>query len=222
MDKTARVWEVATGDLLHVLEVPQLHVFISVAWSPDSAFVATLSGDSNITVWDAATGVSVRVLEGPPTPKDWVMCVAWSPVGVMLAAAYDDHAVVVWNATTGTAIQVLRGPTIVCGMSLAWSPDGCHLAAAGQDAPDFSKMLAKMRSNLAEISEDDGEKCVKVWEVATGTCVRVIPNAISVTCVAWSPCGNLLLTSMKGELHVFNLGGGRLATSPAVEAGWHM
>ena len=61
---------------------------------------------------------------------------------------------------------------------------------------------------------------VRVWEVATGTCVRVILNAISVTCVAWSPCGNLLLTSAKGDFFVYNLGGGRLAPSTAVETGF--
>ena len=96
------------GDLVHILDTPKSFL-VGLAWSPDSACVAKMS-ENNVIVWDAAAGVSIRVLRGGPIMSRWGMCVAWSLVGSMLAAAYDDHAVRVWDAVTGTVLQTFQGP----------------------------------------------------------------------------------------------------------------
>ena len=87
--------------------------------------MATAPARLNITVWDAATGVVVRVLEPGAN------IVAWSPVGGMLAGrAYGK--VRVWQAHTGTLEHTLLVPgDIICGM--AWRFDGRHLATGSID-----------------------------------------------------------------------------------------
>ena len=58
-DCTARLWDVATGNLL-TPPLKQLGSVRSAAFSPDSrSYVVTASTDSTVRVWDAATGEPV-------------------------------------------------------------------------------------------------------------------------------------------------------------------
>jgi len=58
LDKTARVWEAATGK---AIGEPLRHKMAvnSVAFSPDGNFVATASSDGTARVWEAATGKAI-------------------------------------------------------------------------------------------------------------------------------------------------------------------
>ena len=62
-DKTARVWDVATGTGIAVLKGHEDGVN-SAAFSPDGTRVVTASGDKTARVWDAATGAEIAVLKG--------------------------------------------------------------------------------------------------------------------------------------------------------------
>ena len=52
-DKTARVWNAATGELLHTLAGHDDAVF-AAPFSPDGAMIATVSADLTPRLWDAA------------------------------------------------------------------------------------------------------------------------------------------------------------------------
>src|SRR5438270_835071 len=54
-DSTIRLWEAATGKLLHTFNGHTDYVY-SVAWSPDGRSLASSSGDSTIRLWETATG----------------------------------------------------------------------------------------------------------------------------------------------------------------------
>ena len=62
-DKTARVWDAATGKAIAVLSGHDGAV-LSAAFSPDGARVVTASDDKTARVWDAATGKAIAVLSG--------------------------------------------------------------------------------------------------------------------------------------------------------------
>ena len=62
-DKTARVWDAATGKAIAVLSGHDDQVW-SAAFSPDGARVVTASDDKTARVWDAATGKAIAVLSG--------------------------------------------------------------------------------------------------------------------------------------------------------------
>ena len=85
-DKTARVWEVATGR-----EVRQLQghtaVVNSAAYSPDGKFIVTGSYDKTARVWDAATGREVRQLQGHTAE---VISAAFSPDGKFIVTGSAD------------------------------------------------------------------------------------------------------------------------------------
>ena len=62
-DKTAKVWEAASGQEVHTLSGHTDTVW-GVAFSPDGRLVATASRDKTAKVWEAASGQEVHTLSG--------------------------------------------------------------------------------------------------------------------------------------------------------------
>jgi WD40 repeat protein len=100
----------------------------SVAWSPDSAVLAS-AFENDIQLWNAATGDAVATLRGLTGA---IYSVAWSPDGMLLASASYDETIRLWNAATGKALAMLTGHTDEV-VNVAWSPDGTRLASAGSE-----------------------------------------------------------------------------------------
>src|SRR5579862_542877 len=61
-DRTARIWDAATGRQLHALQGHQDEIR-SVSWSPDGKQLATGSYDGTARIWDAATGRQLHALQ---------------------------------------------------------------------------------------------------------------------------------------------------------------
>ena len=62
-DKTARLWEVASGQVLR--ELPGHQDWVRhAAFSPDGKLVVTASDDKTARLWDVATGQALRELRG--------------------------------------------------------------------------------------------------------------------------------------------------------------
>jgi WD40 repeat protein len=208
IDKTAKVWEMATGRELLTFRGHSDYVF-GIAWSPDGSKLATASQDGTANVWEANTGHELLTLRGHQAP---VNSIVWSPDGAKLATASNDQTAKVWDARTGRELRTLlghRGDVY----SIAWSPDGSKLATAGDDRTakvwevrtgrellTLSGHTDHVRSvtwspdgrNLATGSEDG---LTKVWEAATGREIRTLSGHLDdVLSVAWSPDGRLLAT----------------------------
>ncbi len=88
-DKTAKVWDAASGRELLTLSGHTAGVF-GVAFSPDGMRVATASEDETAKVWDAASGRELLTLTGHTAA---VPRVAFSPDGTRLATASADSTV---------------------------------------------------------------------------------------------------------------------------------
>jgi 3',5'-cyclic AMP phosphodiesterase CpdA/sugar lactone lactonase YvrE len=96
-DRTARIWDTATGATRTTLEghTGELN---GVAFSPDGTLLATASADRTARIWDTATGATRTTLEGH-TGRVWGL--AFSPDGTLLATASDDGTARIWDTTTG-------------------------------------------------------------------------------------------------------------------------
>lgn len=127
-DKTIRIWNVARGECMAVLE--HTGAVNGVAWSPDGGRLASGFNDRTIRIWDVAHGKCTAVLKGH---EDSVFSVAWSPDGRRLASGSGDDTICVWDEETWKKPILLKGHTFRV-VSLAWSSDGRELASGSMDA----------------------------------------------------------------------------------------
>jgi WD40 repeat protein len=127
VDGTARLFDVGSGRLLHVLRGHHAAV-TDVAFSPDGTLLATSSRDSRAIVWNVATGRRLRVLNGH---FGTVAAVAFSPDGRWVVTAGPISAGL-WPTATGRLLFYLRGDTRAL-TAVAFSPDGGTILSASKD-----------------------------------------------------------------------------------------
>lgn len=162
-DRTAMVWDVATGRMLLTLAGHD-DVVNSVAFAPDGARLATASADGTAKVWDAATG---RLLLTFLDHAASIQSITFSPDGSRLATASADGKVIVWDAATGEVVFRLAGHTSAVH-NVLFSPDGSRLATAGADGK------------------------VNLWDAGTGQLLRTYSGHLTTTSIAFSPDGKRL------------------------------
>jgi WD40 repeat protein len=157
----------------------------SVAWSPDSRWLASASKDFTAQVWEALTGKKQVTFRGHDID---VTNIAWSPDGRLVASgAWDDDKVYLWEAFSGQIVHTYFEPVGAESHCLAWSPDGRYFATNDQHA-------------------------IHVWRVADHTCVATYARWEETPDIAaWSPDGEALAHSGKsGHIYVRNVDSGRI------------
>jgi WD40 repeat protein len=90
-DRTARVWEIATGRL--VAELPHAGPVPVVAFSPDNAFLVAASGSAP-TIWDLGSQRPLVQLFGH---QGRVGPVDFSPVGSSILSGGEDRSIRIWR-----------------------------------------------------------------------------------------------------------------------------
>ncbi|MCA9570496.1 MAG: WD40 repeat domain-containing protein [Myxococcales bacterium] len=137
-DRTARVWEVATGQEKQLYAGHKAGV-VSVRFSPDGARLATGSQDKMARVWDVGSGEPLRQLSGH---LDWVVGLAFPEEPDLLATADKDGRYRVWSTSDGGSREKvdLEEQTVEDILFL-----GDTLVLAGREIlmQDISKPLAK-------------------------------------------------------------------------------
>ena len=177
------VWDAQTGRLVSTLGAHH-RTIRGLAFSPDGRHLASVSGDSQMKLWDATRFGEAQ--EARRTVPVWVSQLSFNPAfsrdGRRLVAGGGKNTVSIWDVQTGEEFQSFVGHSgDVC--AAAFSPDGRWVASAGEDTT------------------------VKVWDSCTGRLVRSFRGHTRlVTSVAFSPDGRLLLSgSRDGTVRVWDL-----------------
>ena len=124
-DKTIRIWNSETGDLLSILNGHSDSVN-SVAYSFDGSRIVSGSEDKTILVWDAQ---SDRIVCGPITRhKGSVKSVCFSLDGKQVLSGSSDNTVRVWDAITGQPLFPPFNDHAHTISSIILFPDGRHFA----------------------------------------------------------------------------------------------
>ena len=130
LDKSIKLWDVATGHEVRTLGVPSGVQFVeSLAFSPDGSTLASGSGVGTVKLWKVLTGSEVLSLAGHAGS---VRSVAFSPDGRTLASGSSDKTIRLWEVSTGNEVRTLTGHTdeVRC---VTFSPDGHTLASGSND-----------------------------------------------------------------------------------------
>ncbi len=128
----------------------------NVAFSADGRFLATVSQDTDVKLWDVATGQEIGTLTGHGQP---VNAVAFSPDGSRLATAGNDGFIILWDTTSLELITPLNGQDGAVN-DIAFHPDGQRLIAAYASSAVRLWDISNRRSELRLLGHEDSVNAV--------------------------------------------------------------
>lgn len=161
-----RLWGVPEGVLLDAIDAHS-QTIQQLVFSPDGAYLASVSVDGGVKVWTVAD----RTLAYDLTLESRLpIRAAFSPDSTRLAVAYQS-GVQLWDLATGEDILFIEAADYAAASALEFSPDGALLAGCGS------------------------QPIIGVWDTASGELLGglPLPGQVCAT-LAFSPDGLLLLT----------------------------
>jgi len=223
-DKTARLWDAATG-----LEVRRFYghsqMVLSVAFSPDSKQLLTAGLDCTARLWDVATAKELRRFEGH---KIMVNMVNFSPDGRQVLTASYDNTARLWDTATGKLLLTLQGheKPVHCAIfspggkqALTGSLDGTARlwdAATGKEVRRFVGHAGPIRSvaftadgKLVATSADD--RTARQWDAATGRQLHRfdIPSLLILSVIVLSDGQRAGTTAVTGVAQLWDIATGK-------------
>lgn len=223
-DKTIRLWNVDSGELVKTLTGHQSRV-TTVTFRPDGELVASGSADKTIKLWSVPDGAIVDTFKGH---MDEISTLQFSPDGRVLASGSYDNTLRLWYSDSTQPTVLGRHQLAIA--ALAFTPDGKAIASASWDntiklwnlndasaereaTPKTtlighrdgvtSLSFSKDGQLLASGSEDT---TIQLWDIKTGTSVKTLTSDRSpVNSLAFNTDSNLVSTSDRSGLVLWNL-----------------
>ena len=213
-DYAVRVWEVDSGQLLHVLRGHKEAV-LSVAFDPEGQQLASSSEDKTVRIWDAENGCSLQVLQ--EYYGRLIIPIAFDPSGRLLSASRD--RLYLRNFDNGQTQNPLQDYQATVN-AIAFDPSGQWLAISSSDTVrlwslepgQIRHVLHGHKGVVNSIAFDpEGQRLasgsydntVRLWDVKTGQLLHVLrankylreKPETSIESVAFDPSGRQLAGS---------------------------
>jgi WD40 repeat protein len=105
-DRTAKVWEVSTGKLIHNLtghwrKVKNAH------YTPDGRYIVTRQENNDVKIWDPLTGENIFDIDGYYT--EYEKAIRFNPNGKQITVLKDSSSVAVWDLDMQKEVFTLSG-----------------------------------------------------------------------------------------------------------------
>jgi len=186
-----------------------------ILWSDDGAVLASLAGDREIQLWDAASSKPLQSLTAPePISAGW----AFSRDGCRLAAGLSSGRIGLWDCRSGSALPV-HSDAVFAAAVISWSPDRWSLASASPDSVSIwncytgrpKLVLGRPRDAVCIRWSRDSQilavadtlPAIKLWNAVRGGLHKMISAPTAGTfALAWSPDGKYL-ASGGGDTNVY-------------------
>ncbi|MBF0320953.1 MAG: serine/threonine protein kinase, partial [Nitrospirae bacterium] len=207
-DRSVRIWDMDTGECLHVMEGHSDWV-TCLCFSADEATVISGSLDRTLRFWDIKRGRCTRVLEGH---RDGVTAITATADGRYILSGGNDAAIRLWSFKEGSHIRTLdgHGGRVT---SLCMGPRGLYAISASNDKTirlwnivtgkclmsmtgheGAINTLAKL-GNSSHILSASEDKTVRLWDTGTGQLIKTFTgHAGAVTSAAFMPDGRSFIS----------------------------
>ncbi|MBN9125394.1 MAG: hypothetical protein BGO99_13630 [Nitrosospira sp. 56-18] len=175
-DKTLRLWDAKTGQLIGGPLRGHEDLVLSVAFSPDGSRIISGSLDKTLRLWDGNFGTAGQPIGVPLRGHEsWVYSVAFSSDGNRIVSGSHDKTLRFWDARSGESIgEPLRGHEDGV-WSVAFSPDGSSIVSGSVD------------------------KTLRLWDARTGQPIGIPLRGHEsvVSSVAFSPDGSRIVSGSR-------------------------
>jgi hypothetical protein len=177
---TLKVWDVASGELVHTLDSEGGDSSRLAAWSPGGRWLA--GGNwHNLEIWSMERGRYIRRIG---SGSGLFQSVSWSPDGRRLASG-SNRSLTVWNIESGAVAFEIKGKNVT---SVAWSPNERWLASGVEsgsiaiwDATNGSSIRTLSGAENGAIAwNPDGTLLavagtgLRLWDAASGDLLRTL------------------------------------------------
>lgn len=182
-DSTAKIWDVATGEIIGKPLVHDRKVVEKVMFSPDSKILASLAGNDNkVNLWDVKTGNALPI-DIKHTKQ--ILDMEFSPCGNYLVTSGIDWTIHRWDIKNGNSPIYLKGHSAKVN-DVKYSPYGKYIYSASNDGSIIKwdaasgSILKKMKNSgtgVAGISLSNDGKIIasytyshriSIWDTETG------------------------------------------------------
>jgi len=214
-DSKIRIYDVMSGRCLstlsgHTMQVQSLYI------SRDGRLMLSGSLDRTVRLWDIGSGKCLKTFTGHTGSVHNVLLSAdsrWAYSGGTGGGQPKNTVIRTWDTVTGQCLQVLDNRTDV--MSLRITADDSKIFTGGYSLTCRSRVSGKIISTLnvnksfkgMDISPDgkwaalsfgsstDKDYTVKIYQVSSGKCVRVLEGHEQDVCaVRWSPDSTFIVS----------------------------
>jgi WD40 repeat protein/energy-coupling factor transporter ATP-binding protein EcfA2 len=170
-DKKARVWDIASGDLLlETVELSETGGIRLASFVGDSDRVITLGHDGIVILHDVVSNQMVDRIPGPPAP----FRIALSPTGEKLITAQEFGPAHVYDLVAGE-VSPLDEVDQRRVTSISFSPDGQRFATMGPNSP------------------------MMIWDSVTGKPIKPLYSESGIySNLSFSPNGRMLAAGFEG------------------------
>ncbi|WP_433685398.1 caspase, EACC1-associated type [Nocardia sp. CA-119907] len=229
-DKTARLWDVTSRQLVGQPLTGHTGDVESVAFNPAGTLLATGSYDQTVRLWDVAS----RELVGQPLGHtNGVVSVAFNPAGTLLATGSYDQTVRLWDVASRELVGQPLGHTSWV-LSVAFNRDGTLLATGssdqtvrlwdvasreliGQPLTGHTNEVVSVAFNPTGtlLATGSYDMTVRLWDVASRELVgQPLGHTDLVWSVAFNPAGTLLATGSLDKTRLWDVASRQLVGQP--------
>ncbi|WP_310426410.1 NB-ARC domain-containing protein [Chamaesiphon sp. VAR_48_metabat_135_sub] len=213
---------------------------------PAGDLVATSDANGNVSLWQISDGQRIAIYQGH---TNWTRALAFNADGTILASSSEDCTVRFWNIQTGKQIGIL-GPHTHTFRGIKFSRDGQKFVTGGDDCLiriyDLPKLLADdSRSTVdshclqkltghtnwvfspvyspdeSQLASTSADGTVRIWDLATGNCLQILPHEHWVVRAIFSPDGRQIIVSgLSSTIYVWDTSSGELIKTLTGHLDW--
>lgn len=144
------------------------------SFSPDNEWLLSSSEDSTVRMWHLKSKSMVSAYRSSADSLHPVWDVAWSPMGYYFASASHDRTACLWSPERSSPVRRFVGHMSDVE-TIAFHPNATMVATGSLD------------------------RTVRVWDLRSGSCVRLFSSGAGVTSVAFSPNGEYLVSGGESD-----------------------